>query len=678
LGQRFPVANSFFVQIQREEKALYYDDVQVLPHFSGWGGTSTTRGWMGVPLIHRGEVLGYITLDSLEVGSFGAREAAAAQAFANQVAITLVNAQLLLDSQRAAFEQQEVSHILRGLNGSATLADIRSAATIGLHRLIGPGAVEIALYPADEQLIVSERSFWVEGGGEYRRDARSYAVEDSAAVAALRAGKSHFSRDLAEDQQWLIEKEWFLQGYSSAMALPLQGNDRVLGHIRLFWREGLEPNQAIHFSLPQIAEGVALAIQKLALLEQTTRRANELQSLTELSSKLRQVYNREQVTQIVLTHSLALFQADRGYVLTPIPEEDALQVFANVGKGPVAPNTHYGYTDSIAGGVFLTGTPYCSANLFSDPAGHRPTLQAWAKSGLDFVSALYAPLRAGDAIVGVISMTNSETRRSFSQTDLRLFNALAEIAGGALHRSAILERLEQRVEERTADLAAANLRLQELDLMKSDFVTNVSHELRTPLTNITLYLDLVNRGKPEHREHYMQVLQSETAQLRHLVESILDLSTLDRKKESSSGELLPVHLGDVLGSVIVHFQAKAKEAGIHLSTRILGKTASVLGDQERLNQLLVHLMNNAISYTPAGGRVEVGLLNSSKEAGLYVQDTGIGIDEDEIEQIFERFYRGKEVRQSDILGAGLGLSIVSEFVQAHAGRIGVESVRGEG
>lgn len=678
LGRRFPVADSFFAQIQREGKALYYDDVQALVRFSGWGGTTTTRGWMGVPLIHRGDVLGYITLDSLEVGSFGAREAAAAQAFANQVAITLVNAQLLLDSQRAAFEQQEVSHILRGLNGSATLADIQTAATIGLHRLIGPGAVEIALYPADGQLIVSERSFWTEAAGEYRRDARAYAVEDSAAVAALRAGKSHFSRDLEEDQNWLIEKEWFLQGYSSAMALPLQGNDRVLGHIRLFWREGLGPNQAIHFSLPQITEGVALAIQKLALLEQTTRRANELQSLTELSSKLRRVHSREQVTQVVLNHSLALFQADRVYVLTPIPEEGMLQVFAHVGKGPVAPHTQYGFIDSIAGSVFLSGTPYCSANLFSDPAGHRPTLQIWAESGLDFVSALYAPLRAGDTIVGVISMTNSETRRSFSPADLRLFNALAEIAGGALHRSAILERLEQRVEERTADLAAANLRLRELDQMKSDFVANVSHELRTPLTNITLYLDLINRGKPERREHYMRVLQRETGQLRHLVESILDLSALDRKGDIRAETFSIVDLSDVLETLLPHFQAKALESGILLSLNSLEKRTVVLGYQEGLNQLLAHLMNNAIHYTPAGGRVEVGLLHRGKEVALYVQDTGIGMDEDEIEQIFERFYRGKEVRQSDILGAGLGLSIVSGIAQAHGGRIVVESVRGQG
>lgn len=679
LGQRFPVDDSFFAYIQRERRAIFFADAQKLSGFFGWGGTSTTRGWMGVPLLQRGEVLGYITLDSLQVGSYGEREASVAQAFANQMAITIVNAQLLQDSQQAAFEQQEISAILRGLNGAVSLAEIHVAVATGLHHLIDPSAVEIALYQEDTQRVSAQRSYWTDRASDETISSADYTFDESAALPALLHGQSYISLDISTELDWPVERAWIEQGCRSRIALPLHNNERILGHIQLFWRDQLAPSQVIHFSLRQVTDGLAMAVGKLLLLQQTSRRADELQLLIELSARLRTTTGRASITHISLATCLDLFHADQGYVLVPAADGDALEVIAQIGKVPLASARRYGYSDSIAGRVFSSGVPHCSPNLFVDPLGHQPTLHNWAASGITFVSAIYAPLRAGDQIVGVLSLTNSASRRSFSSADLRLLNAIAEIVGGALHRAMILEGLEQRVQERTTDLAQANAQLLELDQMKSDFVANVSHELRTPLTNIKLYLDLLGGGQAERREHYMQVIRSETEHLRSLIESILDLTALDEKRGDRSADFAIVSLPEVLETLFNRFQQRAETAHLHLAYLPAPQSLAVWGNRERLLQMATNLLSNAINYTRPGGKVELALeKNDQSEVGVVVRDTGIGIHPHEIAHIFERFYRSSRVKQSAMLGTGLGLAIVNEIVQAHGGRIAVESIPDQG
>lgn len=673
VGHRFPVGDSFFTLIQRERRAIYYNDIQKLARFSGWGGTSTTRGWMGVPLIHRGDVLGYITLDSLQVGSFGEQETSLAQAFANQMSITIVNAQLLAESQQAAFEQQEISGVLRRLNGALSLMEIQAAVAGGLHRLIHASAVEIALYREDEQHVSAQRSVWTVGESQGSTSPAVYGFDESRALPSLLQGQSYIAPDITQESQWPVERAWAEQGYHAQMALPLQGSEGILGHIQLFWRDQLAPAQAIHFSLRQVCDGVAMAAERLTLLQQTTRRAAELQRLVQISGTLRSAEGSKAVVQIALAACLNVFRADRSYVLMPTGDE-TLEVISHAGDGPIAPGTKYSYTDSIAGRVFCSGVSYCSPNLFADPSSHKPTAQIWGESGLTFVSALYAALRAGDQIIGVISLTNGESKRAFTQADLRLLDAMAEIIGGALHRATILEDLEQRVAARTTDLAQANAQLRELDQLKSDFVANVSHELRTPLTNIKLYLELLGSGRAERRSYYLQVAKQETEQLQALIESILDISALDEDRAQMALSFENVLLNEVAEMVFERFRQQAADAGLHFIYPTPPQPWTVWGSQEHLFSLCANLVSNAIRYTQPGGSVEIILKeNEQGKVGILVRDTGMGIHPDEIPLIFERFYRSTAVKQSDILGTGLGLSIVNEIAQAHGAHITVDS-----
>lgn len=716
IGRYFPIDNSLFAQIQRERRAIFFSDVKQMSRFSGWGGTSSTRGWMGVPLIHRGQVLGYITLDSLEVDCYGEKEATVAQAFANQAAITLVNAQLLRDSQSAAFEQHEVSAIFRGLNGATSLSDIQATVAPGVHRLFAPSAVEIALYLEEQRQVQAARSAWgpvdetdgangpagsngpdgpdkAEGADKANRTVSSissdreeihesivvYHFDDSAAVESLRQGKSYIATNMQFNAPRPVEKSWTSQGYRSQMALPLQSGAQVLGHIQLLWQEHTSPSQAIHFLLPQIVDGIALAVEKLKLLEQTIKRADELVVLSDLSSALRRAKGREQIIQVTMKTSMRVLQADLSYVLVPHPDEECLLLVSWEGEGPKGVSTRLGYHDSIAGQVFRTGQPYFSSNLLTDPRAYRPTVEQWKEEGVPFVSAIYAPLRAGDEMVGVISLVSSKTHRSFTQTDLNLCTAIAEIAGTALHRATVLENLEQRVLERTVDLAQANVQLRKLDQMKSDFVSNVSHELRTPLTNVRLYLDLLESGPAERRSQYLQVLHQEVDQLQGLIESVLEIATFDDTRQEPIRDFEVMQLTEIVQNVYEGLLSVAQNAGVHLEYTRPDLPCRVLGGPVWLAQMTTNLVRNAILYNRPEGRVTLNVACvGQEEVVLTVEDTGIGIGEEELDRIFERFYRSSRVTQSHRMGAGLGLPIVKEIVLAHNAHMHVESVVDKG
>jgi PAS domain S-box-containing protein len=235
--------------------------------------------------------------------------------------------------------------------------------------------------------------------------------------------------------------------------------------------------------------------------------------------------------------------------------------------------------------------------------------------------------------------------------------------------------LERRVADRTRDLAGANARLQELDRLKSKFVSDVSHDLRTPLATLQLHLGLLERGEPEKRGSHVAALRAQVHQLIDLVEDILDLSRLEREEETAEFEA--VDLNAVAERVVTANQARAKAAGLDLVFQPEANLPPVQGVHDLLSRLVANLTTNAIHYTSAG-HVQVRTFREDGYVRLQVSDTGIGIDPDELPHVFERFYRGRRARKSDVPGTGLGLGIVREIAELHGGSVRVESTVGEG
>jgi two-component system, sensor histidine kinase and response regulator len=239
--------------------------------------------------------------------------------------------------------------------------------------------------------------------------------------------------------------------------------------------------------------------------------------------------------------------------------------------------------------------------------------------------------------------------------------------------------LERHVDERTHALQMANEKLQEHDRLKSAFVSIVSHELRTPMAAIKGYVENMLEGMPgpltEKQTYYLTRVLHNVERLTRMLDDLLDLSRIEAGRvELNVG---PVLLQELIVEVVEGFQSIARRKLITLHA-YADKTLPVIrADRDKLHQIFTNLLQNAIKCTRNGGEVELNAKVRDDAVLVCVSDNGIGIHPDELEKIFDTFYRGRGVSE-DARGAGLGLAITKRFVELHGGRIWVESSLSEG
>ncbi|MBN1202221.1 MAG: response regulator [Anaerolineae bacterium] len=318
--------------------------------------------------------------------------------------------------------------------------------------------------------------------------------------------------------------------------------------------------------------------------------------------------------------------------------------------------------------------------LIEDSMPFYRVLMARGLVAEDVRAALNMPLMFQQELVGVLALTATGPD-AFGETQIETARDVGNQLAIAIRQSRLHEQiqrhaaeLEKRVAERTAALQTANDRLRVLSRMKDDFVSNVSHELRTPITNMKLYHDLLDR-RPDKRDHYTAILRREINRLESLIEALLMLSRLEQDREQFS--FVRTDLNMLLKQFVADRKALAATKGISLVLEANTETAIVEADQRLLEQVLSILLTNALAYTPAGGCVTVRTLNrvsnNRQWVGFSVSDTGPGISDDEQVHLFDRFFRGKAGRDSNIPGTGLGLSIAKEIIERHEGSIEVHS-----
>ena len=216
---------------------------------------------------------------------------------------------------------------------------------------------------------------------------------------------------------------------------------------------------------------------------------------------------------------------------------------------------------------------------------------------------------------------------------------------------------------------------------RREFVANVSHELRTPLTNVKSYAEtIVSSGDdlpPSLRDKFLGVIMSETDRMTRIVQDLLTLSRFDNDKMEMS--FTRFSLTEAVKNVC---QAEKIDAENHRHTLTCtcpeGDELMVHGDQERIEQVIMNIVSNAIKYTPDGGKINLSAARDGENIRILVSDNGIGIPEKDLPHLFERFYRVDKARSRQSGGTGLGLSIAREILNLHKGRIRIESVFGEG
>jgi signal transduction histidine kinase len=317
---------------------------------------------------------------------------------------------------------------------------------------------------------------------------------------------------------------------------------------------------------------------------------------------------------------------------------------------------------SIAGSIFRSGEPIVIQDARSDARIYRAVDEQ-----IDFAtrSLLGVPLRSKEQVIGVLEAVNKKGDEPYTDDDLETLAALAAQAGIAIENARLLAALQLAYDD-----------LSQLDKMKSNFISIASHELRTPLGLILGHTSFLRETAEADAMDQLDVVIRSALRLKGIVEDLANLSHVDHRQ----ARLQPSRFGvdEVVLEMVEENRGLAQNKTLELRAKLPGERVTVYADRSHVRTVLRSLIDNAIKFSPAGGRIVVGAEPLQDHVCLSVSDTGIGIAPEQIERIFERFYQVEAHMTRRHAGLGLGLSIAKALIELHGGRIWCESVEGKG
>jgi K+-sensing histidine kinase KdpD len=304
--------------------------------------------------------------------------------------------------------------------------------------------------------------------------------------------------------------------------------------------------------------------------------------------------------------------------------------------------------NSVAGWVCRAGKAIVIGDTSQDTRFYK---QADAKSLFTTRSILAVPLKVKDKIIGCLEAINKKGGDPFGEEDTEILTTLASQAAVAIQNARLFEQ--------------------------SDQIAQMVHELRTPLTGIVAYSELLMHPglPPEMINESAQTIHSESTRLAQFINDFLDLARLESGRARIAYQ--PVDLGHVVHETLQLVQPQAAESNLTLASQIPDDLPMVRGDAARLKQILLNLVSNAIKYNRPSGRVDVLAEPHEKELVVRVRDTGKGIPPESLPHMFQKFFRVPD-SEGWAQGTGLGLCIVKQLIEAHGGKIQVESQVGVG
>lgn len=241
-----------------------------------------------------------------------------------------------------------------------------------------------------------------------------------------------------------------------------------------------------------------------------------------------------------------------------------------------------------------------------------------------------------------------------------------------------LSQIENEIRKMYSKIINDIAQLKKLEQVRTEFLGNVSHELRTPIFAIQGYIETLLNGAIDDKKvnrTFLQKANQHVINLNNLLNDLIDISMIESKQMKMS--LRCFKIAPFLENIVSEFKPYADKKNIELKLLPMNSNIEVFGDKERLKQVMNNLITNAIKYTEKGS-VEVGLVEYDKSVKIFVKDTGIGIPQNDLERIFERFYRVDKNRSREMGGTGLGLAIVKHIIEAHNSKVEVKSELGKG
>jgi signal transduction histidine kinase len=400
------------------------------------------------------------------------------------------------------------------------------------------------------------------------------------------------------------------------------------------------------------------------LVRRITEQAADLEAIAQIPRGLAGVADVDAARQAICDSVIDicggvasfLYELDEDRALVPVAA-------AGAGAGLDLPPIPLTARDSAPVIALASREPYFAADARRDRLVPQERIEATGA-----VSAMWHPVVRGGVPVAVLSVGWAHRVGRISDRAAVALGLLAAEAAATIERADLLARRERQVAE-----------LRELDELKSDFVSAASHELRTPITSIRGYIDILTEGEAgplnEEQAEFLGVVDRNAARLQALVNDLLVISRIESGRlELAVGEF---DLGALVQRVCQSFEPQLAQQRLRLEAAVPAGLA-VDGDRGRIEQVIVNLVSNAVKFTPPDGRIAIEARESAEQVALSVSDTGIGMSERDRVRLFEKFFRAESAREQAVSGTGLGLAICKGILEAHGGRIEVESTLGRG
>jgi PAS domain S-box-containing protein len=477
------------------------------------------------------------------------------------------------------------------------------------------------------------------------------------------------------------------QPFAAVLSAPMIWQDEVIGVIDLlqdgdqdrFTRADLElltlfaNHAAIAVENARLYERGQAELAERRRIEDALRRyAGRLEVLREIDQAILAAQSPEEIAKATLTRIRQLVRCQRASVAVfdlSTGEATVLAVHADR-ETRAGPGTVFSIEGFEATEKLLQGKVHVTQDLASVP---QPSTfsQILLQEGVH--SYISVPLLTQGQLIGTLNLAATASG-AFSREEVDVAREVAIPLAVAIQHARLYEEVRRHADE----VAEALVRLQELDHLKNEFIQNVSHELRSPLALIRGYAELLDSGDLGELESEQQgpveIIARRTRMLADLVEDI----TLILAAEARPMLREPVALDELTHTAVEDFRLPADQAGLTVNEDIAPGLPPVAGESIYVRRVLDNLLANAVKFTPAGGTITVRVLQEQEWILLQISDSGIGIAGDLQGRIFERFYQVDGSSRRRYGGAGLGLALVKEVVEALGGRVSVHSETGSG
>ena len=522
-------------------------------------------------------------------------------------------------------------------------------------------AVEVSEGAAIIQMRLSDRA--LRQFGPYLRScAEMYCIAHKGYFAGVPEKFHNMSPATVEDRRCIAEGddycEWVVTWSENERGGPLRRG--AVSVARRIIRSEIEQKERVVAEQIRTLDARHVELQEAYVQQQQTtaelkRLVDELTILHETGLVFTSILDPEALLDKVLHTIVNRLRYDRAMITffdrARLVSHDArvLGVSPEIAKFARTMEIPVTDSESVEGTVLLKGEPVLLNDVQQAWNRLHPFNQQLAQA-VQAKSVISVPLKVKNEVLGALTVDRTG-EHLLTQDDLKLIGTLASQVAIALDNARayqqlgqLTQTLEQRVQHRTQLLLEANRRLQELDKLKSDFVSTVSHELRTPMTSIKGYVDNILDGLTgaltERQSYYLNRVKSNVERLTRMINELLDLSRIEAGKvELNLGN---VRMREFVSEVVEGFQGMAQEKGLTLRTHQPDELPVIRCDHDKLHQVLTNLIQNAIKFTPTGGEVQVeSQVRADGFLTIGVIDTGCGIPPHELDKVFEKFYRGE-------------------------------------